>query len=101
MTRRLCYSKWILVITLVGMAYGFVVSAQSQDSINATLIARQAALDERMRDTEDRNDKRFDRIETMMQWGLFGIFGNVAGTLMAILRMPGFRIGVSKEPEGV
>jgi hypothetical protein len=60
---------------LAAMTTGYVASvrAQSQDSINATLVAQQTAVDRRL----DAHDTRFDRIEGSMAYGLLGIYGSL------------------------
>lgn len=79
--RRDCLGKLVLIIAGVVMVAGFwtQVFAQAmgptQDAINATLTERQFAL-----------SARLDKIETMLQFGIFGVFGNLVAHLFQITK---------------
>jgi hypothetical protein len=81
--RRNCLSTWLLRICLAGLLFGFVVdrvSGQSQDAINATVQARLEANTLR----EELIEKRIDRIENLLQFGLLGVFGNLLAHLLQL-----------------
>ena len=79
--RRDCLGKWVLIITVVVMVAGFwsQIFAQTivatQDAINATLTERQYAL-----------SARLDKIETMVQFIIFGVFGNLIASLFQLTK---------------
>ena len=81
--RRTCLSKWTLRLCLAGLLFGFVVdrvSGQSQDAINATVSARLEAATVR----SEMLEKRMDRIENRLLFGLLGVFGNLVAHLLQL-----------------
>ena len=81
--RCFCLTRWILQCSLAVLLLGFVayrVSGQSQDAINATVQARLDASVVR----EEQIEKRIDRIENLLQFGLLGVFGNLVAHLLQL-----------------
>jgi hypothetical protein len=81
--RRNCLSKWLLRVCLAALIVGFVVdrvSGQSQDAINATVQARLEASSLR----SEMLEKRIDRIDNLLQFGLLGVFGNLVAHLLQL-----------------
>lgn len=62
-----------LVLSIMTVGFVSHLRAQSQDTINATLVAEQRATERRV----DAHDARFDRIESSMSFGLLGIYGSL------------------------
>lgn len=88
--RRACMSRWALRIGLAAMVVGFLVSTtdgQSQDSINATLIARMDANYAH----DAVVDRRLDDIDQKLWYGLVGIVSILVTNLLQLGSKKGTR----------
>jgi len=82
--RRRCAQKWTLRLGLLVMALGYLTSAptarQSQDTINARLIAKSEQNDEHDR----RVDEQLAELNNKLWYGLVGIAMNIAAHLWTV-----------------
>ena len=82
--RRRCAQKWTLRVALVVMVLGHLTSVgnarQSQDTINARLIAKSEQNDEHDR----RVDEQLADLNNKLWYGLVGITMNIAAHLWTV-----------------
>ena len=82
--RRRCAQKWTLRVALVVMVLGHLTSVgnarQSQDTINARLIAKSEQNDEHDR----RVDEQLAELNNKLWYGLVGITLNIAAHLWTV-----------------
>lgn len=82
--RRRCAQKWTLRVALVVMVLGYLTSVgnarQSQDTINARLIAKSEQNDEHDR----RVDEQLAELNNKLWYGLVGITMNIAAHLWTV-----------------
>ena len=82
--RRRCAQKWTLRVALVVMVLGHLTSVgnarQSQDTINARLIAKSEQNDEHNR----RVDEQLAELNNKLWYGLVGITMNIAAHLWTV-----------------
>ncbi len=82
--RRLCAQKWTLRVALTVMVLGYLTSVgnarQSQDSINARLIAKSEQNDEH----DHRVDEQLAELNNKLWYGLVGITLNIAAHLWTV-----------------
>ncbi len=82
--RRRCAQKWTLRVALVVMVLGYLTSVgnarQSQDTINARLIAKSE-----QNDAHDRRvDEQLAELNNKLWYGLVGITMNIAAHLWTV-----------------
>ena len=82
--RRRCAQKWTLRVALVVMVLGHLTSVgnarQSQDTINARLIAKSEQND----DHDRRVDEQLAELNNKLWYGLVGITLNIAAHLWTV-----------------
>lgn len=82
--RRRCAQKWTLRVALVVMVLGHLTSVgnarQSQDTINARLIAKSEQND----DHDRRVDEQLAELNNKLWYGLVGITMNIAAHLWTV-----------------
>jgi len=82
--RRRCAQKWTLRVALVVMVLGHLTSVgnarQSQDTINARLIAKSEQND----DHDRRVDEQLADLNNKLWYGLVGITLNIAAHLWTV-----------------
>ena len=82
--RRRCAQKWTLRVALVVMVLGYLTSVgnarQSQDTINARLIAKCEQND----DHDRRVDEQLADLNNKLWYGLVGITMNIAAHLWTV-----------------
>lgn len=82
--RRRCAQKWTLRVALTVMVLGYLTSVgnarQSQDTINARLIAKSEQNDEHDR----RVDEQLAELNNKLWYGLVGITLNIAAHLWTV-----------------
>lgn len=82
--RRRCAQKWTLRVALVVMVLGHLTSVgnarQSQDTINARLIAKSEQND----DHDRRVDEQLADLNNKLWYGLVGITMNIAAHLWTV-----------------
>ena len=82
--RRRCAQKWTLRVALVVMVLGYLTSVgnarQSQDTINARLIAKSEQND----DHDRRVDEQLAELNNKLWYGLVGITMNIAAHLWTV-----------------
>jgi hypothetical protein len=82
--RRRCAQKWTLRVALVVMVLGYLTSVgnarQSQDTINARLLAKSEQND----DHDRRVDEQLADLNNKLWYGLVGITMNIAAHLWTV-----------------
>lgn len=82
--RRRCAQKWTLRVALVVMVLGYLTSVgnarQSQDTINARLMAKSEQND----DHDRRVDEQLAELNNKLWYGLVGITMNIAAHLWTV-----------------